>query len=326
MMSMILVACGDEDHFRVKGTVDGNATLNIRVGYEASGAYQSLLTAARDGVFEFQGSAPEGTLVDLYDHDYRLIGRFYGQNGTDYNIEIIRGKPFAMKVQADGKGADLANRFSAFLNANADSLSFSPNEPISRYIKSNPDDLVSTLLLTTLYDAYNNPVEADSLLNTISPQARPSLLTAGFQDLLRRVLDAYPVPDTLDYRTKVGGRDTLFLHRQPLTLFLADTRHSDRKRLVAFMKKIRKEFPESKLKMVELSLDNDTTEWKREIANDSATWIQTWTPGSVSGPLAEHLAIEQIPHFVVVDSAGWVQYRGSAENSAQQSIRNYLKK
>ena len=101
-ISLILGACTDEDHFRVKGTVDGNATINIRVGYEASGAYRNILTAAREGVFEFQGSAPEGSIVDLYDHEYHLIGRFYGRNGTDYNLHIVRGKPFVMDVEADG--------------------------------------------------------------------------------------------------------------------------------------------------------------------------------------------------------------------------------
>lgn len=323
---MILAGCGDEDHFRVKGTVDGNATINIRIGYEADGAYKSILTAARDGLFEFQGSAPDGSIVDLFDHDYHLIGRFYGRNGTDYNIHIVRGKPFAMKVEADGKGAEISDRFTSFLNSHSDSLVFSPNRPISRYVRTNPEDVVSTLLLTTLYDAYNDPVGADSLLSVIAPQARPSLLTAGLQDQLRRVLVAFPVPDTLRYRSKNGQRDTLFLHSHPLTLFVSDNRLSDRKNIVAFMKRMGKDYPATRLRIVELSLDNDSTEWKRSIANDSATWIQTWNPGNVAGQLAENLAIEHIPFYIVVDSAGTVHYRGAALNSAHEAIRDYLKK
>lgn len=322
--AILLAGCGDEDHFRVKGTVDGKATMNIRVGYYSDGAFRTILTAAREGEFQFEGSAPEGTVVDLYDHEYRLLGRFYGRNGTDYDLGVVRGKPFAMSMKADGAGSDVAGRFSSFLASEADSLTFSPNGPVGRYVRANPADVVSTLLLTTLYDAHSDPVGADSLLESIDPQARPSTLTAGFQDLLRRVLAAYPVPDTLVFRTTSGGRDTLLLKSHPLTLFMADNRHTERQRLVHMMKQLHKDVPSSKLRIVEVSLDTDTSEWKRSIARDTATWTQTWTPGSLAGPLADRLAIERLPHFLVVDSAGTVLYRGSLAESAREAATHYI--
>lgn len=322
---LLMASCGDEDHFRVKGTVDGHATMNIRVGYYTDGAYRTLLTAARDGQFEFAGSAPDGAVVNLYDHEYRLVGIFYGCNGTDYELGIERSNPFLMTVKADGKGAEISDRFSGFIISAADSLRAHPNSVIEGYINSNQGDIVSTLLLTNLYNAAGDPLMADSLLESIEPSARPSALTGGFTDQLRRIVRAYPPPDTIDYRTTAGSRDTFYFRQSPVTLFVADNRHSERDaKITPVLKKLRKRYPSGKLQIMEISLDNDTMEWKRSIAKDTANWVQTWNPGSFGGPLAANLGIDDIPYIVVVDSAGSVLYRGKTLSRANEIIVNSL--
>ena len=320
-LMFLMAGCGDEDHFRVKGTVDGNATLNIRVGYYSGGAYRSLLTAAREGQFEFAGSAPEGAVVNLYDHEYRLIGIFYGCNGTDYELGIVRSNPFLMTVKADGRGAEISDRFSGFITSVADSLRSRPNGVIEDYVTTHTGDLISTLLMTNLYDASADPLMADSLLESIEPSARPSALTGAFTDQLRRIVSAFPPPDTIDYRTTGGGRDTFYFRESPVTLFVADTRHSERNsKITPVLKSLTRRYPSSKLSVMEISLDNDTMEWKRSIAQDTAKWIQTWTPGAFGGPLAANLGVDDVPFFVVVDSAGTVLYRGNAINRANEII------
>ena len=326
ILMLVMASCGDDEQFRVKGDVDGNATINIRVGYYARNAYQSLLTAARDGKFEFNGSAPEGAVVYLYDHDYRLLGMFYGINGTDYELSVVRGKPYAMKVKADGRGAEISNRFTNFLVAEADSLPAFPNGPVSRYVQGNPADIVSTLLLTSVYDAASEPLMADSLLRSIEPSARPSSITSGFSDMLSRVIVAYPPMDTIVYRTTAGTRDTFHYRKSAMTLFVADDRRNDRSTtIVPVLRALSRKYSKSRLQIMEVSLDNDTIEWKRSIAQDTAKWIQTWTPGSMSGPLADHLAIETIPYYMVVDFGGSVVYRGPGLRQAQDIITGKLK-
>nr|MDE6464126.1 DUF4369 domain-containing protein [Muribaculaceae bacterium] len=118
LTALLLCACGDEERFRISGSIDGNPTMNMRVGYYADGTFQSLITAARDGKFEFYGSSPAGTVVEIYDYDNRLLGRTYAANGQEIELRLDRNSPHRLHAS----GNEAAAAWADFLRQAADSL------------------------------------------------------------------------------------------------------------------------------------------------------------------------------------------------------------
>ena len=167
------ISCTDNEQFRVNGTIEGKPTINLRAAYWADGAYRQLLTASRDGEFEFFGSSKTPAVVDIMDHEYRVIGRIYIANGQNVECTLDRSNPFNISAS----GNETVEKWTRFLKENADSLrsgSGTANAIIGRYVKANPADVVSTLLMLTAFDASADPAGADSLLFSIVVSARTS--------------------------------------------------------------------------------------------------------------------------------------------------------
>ena len=198
-----LWACGDNETFTIEGTVDGNATLNLRFIYQNNGTLVRGLTAARDGKFEYKGVATVPTTVDILDNDYRLLGRVYTVNGEHITCELTRNAPNAIKVS----GSEISERWASFLNDNADALAGKDaNETIERYVASHPSDIVSTLLMVTAYDASSDAIRADSVMSLIDTDQRPGAIVGSFNALLQRLV---AVNDTVAPISALNMRDSI---------------------------------------------------------------------------------------------------------------------
>ena len=183
--SLLLWGCGDSESFTIEGTVEGNATLNLRFLYYTNNTLVRGLTAARDGKFEYKGVATSPTILEILDNDYRLMGRLYVVNGERIECHLTRNAPNAIKVS----GSEISERWADFLNKNNEALSTAKaNEIIEQYVSDNADDIVSTLLLLTSYDASSDALRADSIMSSLNPEVRPSTLVAGFNALLQRLV------------------------------------------------------------------------------------------------------------------------------------------
>ena len=215
-------------------------------------------------------------------------------------------------------------KWTRFLKENADSLrsgSGTANAIIGRYVKANPADVVSTLLMLTAFDASADPAGADSLLFSIDVSARPSSLTSGYNFLLERLITAADTNQSHRLfrrrhrkRGNIPSRrfrtfDDCVQHRgQPVTRQPAD-------RNAAPTTQIRKK----ELEIVDISLDRDTVVWKNHIRRDSATWRQGWAAGAMAAPGINGIGINRLPFAVVCDSAGATLYRGPSIASAEKA-------
>ena len=203
------ISCTDNEQFRVNGTIEGKPTINLRAAYWADGAYRQLLTASRDGEFEFFGSSKTPAVVDIMDHEYRVIGRIYIANGQNVECTLDRSNPFNISAS----GNETVEKWTRFLKENADSLrsgSGTANAIIGRYVKANPADVVSTLLMLTAFDASADPAGADSLLFSIDVSARPSSLTSGYNFLLERLITAADTINPIVYFDAATGKGATF--------------------------------------------------------------------------------------------------------------------
>ncbi len=310
MMATIVCAimfwsCGDSETFTIEGTVDGNATINLRFVYYTNGTLTKGVTAARDGKFEYKGVAPIPTIVEILDNDYRLIGELYVANGDRIECKLTRNAPNSIEVS----GSDISERWARFLKANDEKLSSpSANAVIEDYVARNPSDIVSTLLMLTSYDASANALRADSVMSTINPDVRPGHLVDGFNTMLQRLV-ASTATEAVSPIPGINMRDSLVEINpadRPLTLIvISDNKGPGRSdSIVPALKRLGRKALRPSLQIADISVDRDTTAWHNSVRTDSASWKRIWVAGSLASPGIERLGVPQLPYFIVSDSTG----------------------
>lgn len=304
LLTLSIMACGDNESFTIEGTVDGEANINLRFVYYTNNTLVRGLTAARDGKFEYKGAASTPTVVEILDNDYRPMGRVYAENGKRIECHLTRGNPNAIEVS----GSDVSERWASFLNDNADALASSnANSVIEKYVLSHPDDIVSTLLLLTAYDASADAFRADSLMSSINPDVRQSTLVSGFNALLQRLVsdgatEAVTAIKCLNMRDSLVEADPT---AQSLSLIVLSNSESGRAdSIVPVLKRLDKTTKRKKLQLLDISLDTDTVAWHKSVRSDSVRWKQLWVAGSLASPGIERLGIPSLPYFIIADSTG----------------------
>lgn len=317
VLVLLAAGCSDDAQFRVSGHVEGNPTMNLRVGYYSRGAYQTLVTAAREGDFEFFGNAPQPAVIEIFDYDNRLLGRGYISNGQSLEFALDPSDFYA----TEAGGNDESNRWSTFLRTHAEVLGTggtSANAAIAEYIGGHRDDVVSTLLLTYHYDASIDALGADSLLELISAAARPAVLTDALNYQLQRLVTATDTLHELLYYDGDSARTfTAAGHRA--AVLAIDDKDCRSDSIVAALQAMHSRRGS---RLLELSSDADMTTWRVHMNLDSADWERGWTSAVAAAPQFENLGITAVPYFIVCDSVGRMVYRGPSATLALDALTN----
>ena len=322
IFSLLLLGCTDNEQFRVNGTIEGNPNLTLRVAYYADGAYHTLVTAAREGKFEFYGSSKQPTMVEILDYDYRPLMRLYASNGETFEIEYDRSHPLSAKIS----GNEVSERWSKFLSDNEEALMASPesaNEAIAAYVAANPSDVVSTLLMTTAYDYTYDAVAADSIMALIDPQARPSALTESGNFMMQRMISE-AVNDTIGpIHYAVRGDSVRILDfSDDKVNFLAFSRWG-KFRDDSIMPRLEKLSKLKNLRVLELDVDPKGTSQMRR--SDTLAWVVGLLPGGLAARGVDRLGIPSEPYFIVADSAGVQLLRTPSPGEAEEYVKKILK-
>lgn len=303
----LLCACSNNEQFRVNGTIEGKPTMNIRVSYYSEGGLRTIVTAAREGEFEFFGTSRQPTIVEICDYDYRPLTRLYAANGETFEVFIDRSNPANNKVD----GNEISQRWNRVLTENAAKLSAGRNEAnsaVEAYIATHPDDIISTLLLITAYDASVDPVMADSLLSSINTQARPSALTDGFNYLMQRLVTDR-ASDTIASLTFVNdNKARKFSPTEAAASLLAftDDNNPDYDVVASRIEKA------AKKKSGIIYYDLRTNPSRHSYEADTFVRITGRLPGGVTAKDVDRLGIPAVPFYIVTDSLGAQHYRGRA--------------
>ena len=313
---LIMAACGHSDSFRIKGTLADGASINLRFLYYTNNAVRSALTASTDGKFELEGHSPAPTAVDVYDNEYRLLGRFIAENGDDITITIDRKNPYNNKV----KGNPLSDELTSFYNSYADTLSSADiatrNRAVAAYASAYPDSPVALMLLATEFDASdrNDAILCDSLLRSLSSAAHVIDLAVPFASITAHIADTaarQPI-HALTYKAKNNRTQTVSTSRSAYSAIAIRDSHHGRDSVLEAIRKLAKHRKKEKFALLDLNVDSDTLVWTRTTKNDSADWQQGWAAGAVSGLTLGHLGIPAVPYFILVDSTGRQLFRGTS--------------
>lgn len=324
-ISLLCVACSAPDSFRIKGKISGEADMNISLTYYANEGVHTLITIVRKGEFEAECLASSPALVAIRDGNGRPLGLIYASPGDKISCTLDRNNPFHISAH----GNPLAERWAQVADSLSDQLlrASSPelNRLVEDFIANNPEDEISSLLFAQCYDASISPLRADSVLRSISPQARNAVFLDSYITLARAYADSAsisPIHTIGLHAAQDTIRDFCTSHR-PLN-FIAlsgdrvDWRHDS---LRMALKRI---LPNPRVQILNLSLATDSFTWRRIIRQDSINsknCIQAWAPGGTLAPQISRLAIPTLPYFIIADSTGRQLLRTTSLSEAEDFIQ-----
>ncbi len=323
LASMLLLwSCTDNEQFRVNGVIEGKPSINLRVSYYADGAYHTLVTAAREGKFEFYGSSKQPTVVEITDYDYRPLVRLYASNGETFDIELDRARPLAAKIS----GNETTDRWSKFLREHESALTSSPaeaNTAIAEYVSANPTDIVSTLLMVTAYDNRTDMEAADSVMALIDPVVRPSSLTESNTFMMQRLMneEAHDSLSLIRYADRDDSIRSFDPSKRRLCVLALDRGGKFRDdSIVPALKRI------SKLKNIGvLELDLEPYANALKSGSDTLAWKMGRVPGGLAARGIERLGIPGEPYFIVADSTGAQLLRTASPGVMAAFVKHKLK-
>ena len=312
-------ACGNSATFTVSGSIAGKPSMNLRGIYYTDGKVFTGVTAVREGDFIFEGTAPEDALVELYDNEYRLIGRLVARNGDKIKVDYDPADHSSLQI----KGNPAAERWAEFSRNTAHADATARNAAVVDYVSANTDDPLSAMLIMTEYDCHAGSASiADSLLTLLAPEARAADITAGYNAVLNHLnsTTSRSAISTIPYLAP-GGRTKVFNPRRADISLIAVSRRGDgRDSIVAVLRKLHGHKTKKHLELLDLSVDPDTISWSLGVRRDSVKWTAGWVAGSISGLALDRLGLPSVPYFIVTDSAGRQLWRGTEIDDA----RNYI--
>lgn len=326
VISLILSSCGDDSQFRITGSIDGLGTRHVYIMYVADGSVNRFMTTAIDGKFVIDGVSSDYTVVEIFSSTKELVGRVLAKNGQTIECSFNPDDYYAMKI----KGNKPTEQWGRFLNENSKVLSTGTpaevNALVKKYVVDNRDNIVSSLLMMTQYDAIDNESQADSLFSLIEPKARPEKLVDDYRRLLIQVNNSALNVKVRPFSLYSYG-DSMERYspsRSSCSLLYFSTVQSGRDTIISTLRKAFDGYPRRRFKLVDVSFTPDTLSWKNVARMDSVGWPQVWAVGGVANSVFDELNIPRLPYFIVADSTGKQLYRGASVSRAVSAVNKRL--
>lgn len=312
--------------FKLPAGVNESYTMLYYVSDSEKGWLYDQVAVLQQGKCQLKGITRNPTLIYVFQGAQDPGVVIYAERGDKIEITGDSGSPASWAVS----GNEINEALSAWRADNRNALSARDNkkvnEAVAKYVKANPEDPVSTILLEVYYDRSIDPAGFDSLFKSLKGKAADvcwmelmsrSDLLGGFEPLKQT---AAP----LILRTAGNGADTIGFNEQPALLYFSYNNYDTRKDDVSKMKQLLKERTDSgKPQIVSISLENDSSGWRYQARMDSLKGaVVAWMPLSFADPAAVSLGLEKAPCFIVVGKKGKILYRGTSLDDAARKLRD----
>lgn len=203
------------------------------------------------------------------------------------------------------------------------------NRRVSEYVKSHPDDPVSTLLLLCYYDRGAD----ESGFRSAWAMLRDNALKSKWLELVSRndmLSDVTPLPDRLNpivLKSLATGCDTIVPGRVPAIIYFARNTSPRRDESVSGLRELLREYKDSSRRVVaSVSFEPDSSAFVYQSRDDSLTGaVKAWMPLGVSDRQARELQVSKIPFFLVIGANGKVRYSGSDTDRAIGTFRQEMR-
>ncbi|MCM1021331.1 MAG: DUF4369 domain-containing protein [Muribaculum sp.] len=326
LTSLLLAACGDDSQFRIEGTVEGLGTRSITLTYVDGNNLRQITMVAIDGKFSLTGTSKNYTIAELSTSNRTIVARMLVKNGETLKCKLNLTEPDKDEITGNGP----TERWAAFLREKADSLAMpsETNRIIRQYVTSHKGDIVSSALMLTAFNSRVSQLEADSLISTLNPEARPESLVDSYRFLLSSV-NAAEMNTSVKTFVMASAGDSMEryypIHYKCTMLAFTGREGERRDTIRPVLKALRYKYKQDLLHIIEISTAPDSLQWRNEISADSATWTQVWAPALPAHSSFDDLQLPYIPYYIVSDSIGRPIYRGPSATEASAKTMEFIK-
>lgn len=324
ILAIVTCAC-TKNEFKITLTLGNGAGVeSYQMVYYAAGSNggkvmeQTITTL--DGKLETTGITRYPTVVYIYSSSGRLMTIAYARRGDDVKINAS-SEPWSIE------GNNVNKEWTEWRTANRNALesfnSIRINDAIKKYIEQNPDNILSTLLLATDYNARSDEQEYRALWKKITSKAKPKELIAALG------LNPEDLEAGTDFQVKslqlTGPHDSTITilpgkaHYTILYFWMnADRRNTDLTNLRRMLARRADSLaaagaaPE-RISVAEINMQADTIGWSYRIKTDTVSgkeWIHAWAPGAYANEALRNLAIPYTSYSITLDSKGHQLHRG----------------
>lgn len=320
----LLTGCGNDEEFLIKCDIKGLGNKGVEIFYADRGLHRASFHPADDKV-TLRGSSQEPVFVDVFTVDGEWLFGCVARNGDDLEVKMSLADPSKIEI----KGNDDSRRYAAFLSANDSILrsgdAAAVNALIAREVRANPSYISSAMLLATRFNARGYELLADSLINTLTPEARPEGVIGGFAGLVGEQLTPAVRGDvrTMTFR---AAPDTVVryvpaMQSYSLLVFVGRSKHDS---IRSVLREMQSTLPKKRFTEIEMTVMSDSATWAASIRRDSAKWVQAWLSGGVAHNAVRAVQVPYVPFFIVTDSLGHQVYRGGSVCAASDTLRSRL--
>lgn len=297
LLILLATACGKSDTYSIEGEILGLGTQNLRLIYIDDEAVHTAQATALDGKFRFEGNLSTTSVMHLYSSVGAPLATFIVTPGDEIKCRI------SLDNTADDaiEGSDMTRRLVDFIHTGL------TNASIDSYVATHTDDPVSSVLVTSYYDAAaSTPAHIDSIISMIAPEARLPQAVIPYSTLLRPGAGRLPAKASL-YTADADTFVNISLRGKTPRLLIINTT-AERSATVDTLKKYADRLKAKNITVIDYTIAPDTVSWKAALRTDTlpGKFIHTYSPGALADPLMMQLGVTRHPLYIAADTSGLI--------------------
>ncbi len=230
---------------------------------------------------------------------------FYVERGNNVKIKGGSADIFSWEIGGNSINED----WSKWRRANAGAIGGGNAEKINKavadYVKKNPENPLSALLLLYEYDRKEDNEGFLSLWKSLKGEAAKEkwITISGRTDLYAN--SPLTPPDlkrkhTIILKSLVNGADTIITGKVPVAILFWRNSDNDRTKMIDSLKALRKAHPDSASFIIaDVCFDPDSISWASPLGRDSLEHtIRAWNPMAEADSVIRSLGVEKTPALI----------------------------
>ena len=334
--AIVFVSCKDTNSYLIKGEIQGIKSPVLYVVSRTDSTLSKDTVQIKSNKFTFRGKSETVQPVVIYMEKGNVWITVWAKNGenivltgdvnypelilarggeindllSDFKVknkalikEIgdLRDKILANSKANNAMGAEMAN---AQFSSQIKNVNQSLKDHVLDFVKSHPTSEASLVLIQDFLLDIGNTVDIQQVLSLITGEAKENELYNKLQIWSKKdqqTAVGNPAPDFSIVSTK---NDTIrlrtFNDKYLLLTFAASWSRFDESDYPKWVD-IRKNFSESELGMLTVSLDENKFDWERIVKEKGFTWAQVIDNKSWASPMVSLYNVSEIPCNYLID-------------------------
>lgn len=334
VLSFMLTGCV-KNEFTIETELPADVNNTYKMLYYASDPVKGWIVesvlSVEQGKSTFLGMTRNPVIVYVFTGGTQPVTFFYAERGDKIKISGNSGDPLSWMIS----GNDINEELSAWRKENREILmTWRPgagdgvaevNAAVEKFVRSHPNNPVSTLLILEYYDRRND----ESGFRKCWALLKGDAMEGKWQEIVSRndMLSEVPsssLPERIVLRSvkSATGYDTITFGKLPIMLYFSRSGVQNYRSQIRELKNIAEESDSSSRIIANILLEPDSIlRWQNSRQDSLHTVIDGWIPLGISDARIRNLGIGRLPFVIVVDRKKKIVYRGDDLKQAEKEFK-----